>query len=573
MQGCLPQVRRWMAALSALLASASFAAPQLDLRTAAPLGSGGSAAEYILAVSGCRELVQVAPVCTEQRFLPIDALRDSGDPLACAFTFRLEGAAALQPKVQLDFADGSQQEYTETFQQERLAPKLQLEQLAFEQEDGQQYLVVSFSAEDDSDLSYLSLSLTGLRASDLRAAGGVVSQAERNAFLSMADAKRVFPRSDDQRLFSLRQLISTPLSAEEIARNALVMVQASAVDASGNQNSYSDIRFTGDNVDEGVHGISVQPNRLLFSDVLQSARLIPEVDFEFRGPTPMPGLGSGIAYRSSSPDKVWVSAEGVVYPLQETAGEAVFVYLNYPGLDEISLPVKVDFSRRLTALRFEGQTASQPLVLPRLNSFEKLPALLPVFDDGSEAPLADSLLVELQLPDGSVLERNAQRELLARAQIPEQSPLTIHARLQRYPEIGVDLPIVAQDAAPVVDLQPEASIAVGSVLELVASASDDVGIKSVEFWLDDSLVGRRLAPPYALSLPIEQELQGRSLRVRAVAFDGTGKSQSSPERSVRVVAKSDPKVPAFVFETPVDAQRVIENSPLRAVIGVSLCVF
>ena len=58
------------------------------------------------------------------------------------------------------------------------------------------------------------------------------------------------------------------------------------------------------------------------------------------------------------------------------------------------------------------------------------------------------------------------------------------------------------------------------------------------------MVGRRLSPPYALSLPIEQELEGRTLRVRAVAFDETGKSQSSPERAVQVVAKSNPKAPS-----------------------------
>ena len=52
-----------------------------------------------------------------------------------------------------------------------MAPQLELTQLAIESQDGEQYLVASFDAQDDIDLSYLSLSLTGLRASDLRAAG------------------------------------------------------------------------------------------------------------------------------------------------------------------------------------------------------------------------------------------------------------------------------------------------------------------------------------------------------------------------------------------------------------------
>ncbi|WP_443190685.1 Ig-like domain-containing protein [Pseudomonas indica] len=493
---------------------------------------------------------------------------------SCSFNFRLEGSGMLQPAVRLSYADGSKKDYSESFASERQLPDLQLTQLAIEMEDGQQYLVASFDAQDDVDLSYLSISFTGLRASDLRAAGGVVSQAESRAFLRMPEAVRIYPSADGQSRYSLRQRIEPSLSAEEVARNALVMVQATAVDASGNQSSYSDIRFTGESVDEAARSISVSPGSLIFSDALQSARLIPEVDFEFRGPTPLAGLGQGVSYRSSSPEKVWVSAEGVVYPLQETAGEAVFVYLNYPGLAEISLPVKVDFSRRLTSLKFNGQASGQPLVLSRLNEFQKLPPLLAVFDDGSEAPLADSLVVEMRLPDGSegVLESNERHELLARAQIPDQSPLTVHLNLQRYPDIGVDLPVAAEDAAPSVDLQPPASIAVGSVLELAANATDDVAVKGVEFWLDGSLVGRRVAPPYALSLPIEQELEGRELHLRVVAFDSAGNSQSSPERTVRVVAKSNPTVPAFTFETPVDAQRVVENSQIRAVIAASLGV-
>ncbi|MBU3059639.1 hypothetical protein, partial [Pseudomonas indica] len=137
------------------------------------------------------------------------------------------------------YADGTKKDYSESFASERQLPDLQLTQLAIEMEDGQQYLVASFDARDDVDLSYLSIAFTGLRASDLRAAGGVVSQAESRAFLRMPEAVRVYPSVDGQGRYSLRQRIEPSLSAEEVARNALVMVQATAVDASGNQSSYS----------------------------------------------------------------------------------------------------------------------------------------------------------------------------------------------------------------------------------------------------------------------------------------------------------------------------------------------
>jgi len=73
------------------------------------------------------------------------------------------------------------------------------------------------------------------------------------------------------------------------------VVQAVAVDASGNQSSFSDSRFIGESVEEAARSIAVHPDRLVFSDALQSAPLVPEVDFEFRGPTPLAGLGNGIS--------------------------------------------------------------------------------------------------------------------------------------------------------------------------------------------------------------------------------------------------------------------------------------
>lgn len=307
LQGCRHTgFRRVLAALIALAAPEAFAS-EIDIRTASALGSSGNAADYVLSIDDCRDLAEVSVPATGKRFLPTDAARDIDSSVACSFSFRLEGTDVLQPAVKVVFADGRIQDYSETFQQENVAPQLELAQLAIENQDGNQYLVASFDAQDDIDLSYLSLSLTGLRASDLRAAGGVVSQAERRAFLRMPEALRVFPKVDGQQRYTLRQRLDAPLSAEEVARNALVMVQAVAVDASGNQSSFSDIRFIGDSVEEAARSIAVHPDRLVFSDALQSARLIPEVDFEFRGPTPW---------------LAWATASATALPIRTRSGSA-----------------------------------------------------------------------------------------------------------------------------------------------------------------------------------------------------------------------------------------------------------
>jgi hypothetical protein len=62
---------------------------------------------------------------------------------------------------------------------------------------------------------------------------------------------------------------------------------------------------------------------------LETATLIPSVAFQFRGLTPLPGPGNGIAYESSHPDLIGVTAGGTVYPLAETNGANIPDYVTF----------------------------------------------------------------------------------------------------------------------------------------------------------------------------------------------------------------------------------------------------
>ena len=98
---CSLGFRRTLAALFVLASPSAFAEAEFDIRTAAALGSAGSASDYVLAITDCRQLAEVTIVATAQRLLPTDAARDSGAPNSCSFTFRIDGATALQPAVKL----------------------------------------------------------------------------------------------------------------------------------------------------------------------------------------------------------------------------------------------------------------------------------------------------------------------------------------------------------------------------------------------------------------------------------------------------------------------------------------
>ncbi|MCU7944540.1 MAG: hypothetical protein KZQ87_17875, partial [Candidatus Thiodiazotropha sp. (ex Cardiolucina cf. quadrata)] len=550
---------------SLLLISCSASALEgFDIRAASPFTSQQTSSGYILSLSDCVELkdVRIDTGSELVSLLPADASGNPGSQFGCEFSFNMEGAVQYEPAITASYIDGSTTLYSEHFSVETNKPSISLESIAVSEVDGKQFLVANLDASDDTDLSYLSIRLTGIRASDLRKSGGVIQKARESAFLDSAEAVRVWPQHDEQVRFTFSQEIDQPLTPEEIARNALVILEARAVDASGNQQVISDIKYLGSTVDENINGFSAFPESLLFSDVLQSARIIPTLDYEFRGPTPVPGIGQGISYSSADPSSVLVTAEGVVYPLQETGGATVDITVSFPGQDNIIIPVTVDFNRQLVGLEYVGQEQG-PFELQRLNEFIGLPPLIAVFDDVSEAPLNDSVEVVYALPDfaSGILFFDEQQGVSASALITDANPLSINAHLLRDPSIEVAIPIVSNDAPPEIAFQLPKKISVGETLILKAQAEDDLGIEAVEFWLEGQRIGRRLRIPYELSLPITQDMEGKQLVIWSIAYDSAGQAVRSVDQQVIIEEESTFELPNFKFEKPINSQRIIESTP------------
>ncbi|WP_197046983.1 CehA/McbA family metallohydrolase [Paucibacter sp. KBW04] len=70
-------------------------------------------------------------------------------------------------------------------------------------------------------------------------------------------------------------------------------------------------------------------------------------------------------------------------------------------------------------------------------------------------------------------------------------------------------------------------------IQLQATASDDVGVVRVEFYLDGKLVGSPTSAPYALSLD-SKLLSNGAHSLKALAFDAAGNSASSGELSFNI---------------------------------------
>ncbi len=544
--------------------------PLLDIRVSSPLSTFQDTVDYVLAVSDCSTVRRVDVQFEDEvgSYIPTDAQRADISSLACSFPFTLSGDQRTNPSVEVHSVDGSSVSYSESFAVEPNQPDLTFGSVGIEEIEGRQYVILQVEARDDIDLAYLSVAMTGLRASDLRSAGGVVEKAKESAFLDSTLPLRIYPREDGQDVFQISHPLLKNLSREEIARNALILMEIMAVDSSGNQRSLSEIRYMGSSVIEGVNDFSAMPTQLIFSDILQSARIIPSLDYEFRGLTAIPGLGHGVQYDSTDTTLVMVTQEGIVYPLQETGQTSVSIQLNYPDQTEISIPVTVDFTRTLTALKYTGSEHGS-FELPNLNEFFPLPEIIAVFDDGSEATINESVKLSYQLPPeaAGILEFDEEKGLRASSVLDALTPINLSLSLAVDHSVVLEMPITSVDAPPSIELSVPGSVVVDETLVVAATVDDDVAADYVEFFVNGSLVGRRSSPPYEIHLPISQAMEGSELVIRATAYDSAGQSQSSEEQLVKVNAKQKLTAPEFEMEKPVDSQRVVEGTAIRITVA------
>jgi hypothetical protein len=428
----------------------------LDLHALVPLRDNPTIGSYELSISDCTRLVAVDidEGGGARSLSTTELVRPVGGGVACRARFDVSGVRRLQPAVTLRFNDGTSQAYSEAFSVEEAEPQLAFAGVALSNVSGQQHLNVTVTVHDDVDISAVTFDVTGLNASDLRAAAGVVEAARPKAFAKLLTPERVLPTRDNQTEFSVSIPVSRRLTADEIAHDGVVMLDVTAADASGNETHISRIAFTGGDVKEEVLGLHANPSRILFTTLLESATVVPTVDFQFRGATALPGLGSGASYESSHPSLVAVSRGGVVTPVAETGSTQVFVTVSYPGAPSVQVPVEVNQSRHLVRLEPGEPALGGAMVLPNLNSWFPLPPVFGVFDDGSRLPVTDQFPREVALEPAAagLLSYDPKRGLRASAVIPAEAPLEMVLSLRRQPDIKTSVDVTARDGAPSLQL-------------------------------------------------------------------------------------------------------------------------
>jgi hypothetical protein len=105
---------------------------------------------------------------------------------------------------------------------------------------------------------------------------------------------------------------------------------------------------------------------------------------------------------------------------------------------------------------------------------------------------------------------------------------------------------------------PGTAIIEGTTFTITATASDDVGVTRVEFFVDGVSVGVDTTAPYAVTTPLSVGEDGTPVTIRAVATDTA--NQSTPAEII--VTRRDDQPPTVALTAPTAGTNVVEGTTL-----------
>ncbi|MDJ0865629.1 MAG: Ig-like domain-containing protein, partial [Myxococcota bacterium] len=434
-------------------------------------------------------------------------------------------------------------------------------------------------ASDASDLRAVELSAALVSARALRAGAGRLADVP-NLLLDPERRVRVDDGAPVRLTESFRLLPGEPLPADGVT-----VVEAVAVDTSGNRAAASRVFLLDRQVEAELVALETEPPRLVLGSVGQGPVLRALGVLADGTRIDLTGGLAGTSYLSADEDVVQVEPDGGTTAFFEGT---TTITVASRGLS-VEVPVTVDYFSLPTALRL----APQGLVLPRVGAQAQLtvtatlsvdPGVLE--DDPDAAPPP-----ELDLTDGINGTTYASSDPAivtvdagGRVTATGIGVATVAARSLLDPGLEALLDVEVLDGPPVVEIAVEPlSVRAGTSFRVIAQASDDTGpagVERVRFLVDGRLVAEDDAAPYETLIQAPENGAGLALRVRAVALDRGGQQAESAERVVTVTAPPDTAAPSLgivspQLDDPLDPGerfQAFEPSPLRVTEGASVAV-
>ena len=502
----------------------------------------------------------------EAEVVSVTSAERAGSDNSCQFLHEFSSSASHNPTATINTLDGDIS-YQESFAVDVISPQLILENLSLISNGAKQALLLEFTVTDNIDISSVNLDVLGVSAGLLSSKGGVIDEVDEFAFVKTERMiKRPMPGTDR---IAFEIPLDTSLTVDQIDRDSLVFIDAYALDSSANISTISTIRSLGGTLEEKPKALKLDAEEIKFTDPLETIFLMPEVDFEFTGLVDMSGSGTGVTYEVSDTRYIQVANDGRIIPLSENLAAPLFITIRYPGVDDLIVPVTVEFSKELESL----EVSDNELVLPSLGQYYSIQNIFAVYDDGSKTrlPATIPLVIAVDSPYESVLDVNpALLSVSSHSVIDNASPASITISLFSKPSVKGSIKVLAKDAPPSVELRLPSSVLAGEEVIITAIASDDVGLKHVDFYINGSKVTSSTSVPYQLLLNITEEMLGQSIEVYAMAYDSIGQAGRSLDYNLSAQSASSITIPPTLLEKPAIGQRVVEGMTVNLALSTNL---
>ncbi len=223
-----------------------------------------------------------------------------------------------------------------------------------------------------------------------------------------------------------------------------------------------------------------------------------------------------------------------------------------------------------TAFDFAGNSSSDSRTLTVLSdqgpsiAIVSAPASGSVLTEGElvrfEVDASDDRGAEVELRiNGEVLQTRPYQPFRFDFTVPSPSELASpfevvfiarDERGQTASTPAIQLQIASDEPPTVAITSPAAGLLAteGELLQIAASASDDLGVVSVAFFLDQEAIGELTEEPYELELRLPAGEAG-NLALRAIATDTTGQTR---EATITLVRQDDSVAPTVSLISPLD---------------------
>lgn len=431
------------------------------------------------------------------------------------------------------------------------APSIGSLSLGIAPSDESTYIIYTASLPNESDVAGVRFTIRGYSASKIRAAYGVLEKSEQLFSGQEYVKSSSVGQTDFSGSLELGENVKLPA-------DGLVLLEAEAVDWSGNRRSMSEVFYIADVLTElEFTGISVSPSTVVLTGFGATVQLVVTGTLAGGGTVDVASHPEAI-YDVSDPSVASV-VDGLVTALGN--GTAV-VTVDFRGYQAV-VNVSVDGAAKLEGI----EVGPSGLVLDRVGANAQL-IVQGRFSNGQRFDISEGRFGTEYTSSLPLILDVDEDGLVTSYGVGKASVMVKNGSYSSSVEIEV------RDGPPTVKLIPSStSVREGDTLKIKAEVEDDLGLaglRSVLFLVDGRPLYTDEIYPFEFSIQVPSGYAGKTIKVQARATDIGENVVTSDEISINILTAADTTAPALELLSPPSGARVVAGVVmlLRATTGV-----